>query len=92
MQVSSNLLSKETVPRGQSLYENGIRQQVDTEENIGKIVAIDIGTGEFVLASDHMTALNEMRKKVANPYLYFLRVGYATPTKTGARSHRASAG
>lgn len=88
MQLTSQPSSQDTVQRGQQWYENGIRQQVDTEDNIGKIVAIDVATGEFVLASNHVAALAAMREKVTNPFLYFLRVGYTTPTKVGGALKR----
>lgn len=44
------LLSREEVAkRAKELYENGIRQQVETEENIGKMVIIDIETGKYAV-------------------------------------------
>nr|WP_010480299.1 hypothetical protein [Acaryochloris sp. CCMEE 5410] len=47
MAVRQRRHSKEELARrGQELYESGIRQQVEAE-NEGKIVAIDIETGEF---------------------------------------------
>jgi hypothetical protein len=46
--VQAILLSREEVAkRAKELYENGIRQQVKTAENIGKMVIIDIETGEY---------------------------------------------
>jgi hypothetical protein len=41
---------EELARRGQELYESGIRQQVEAG-NEGKIVAIDIETGEFEVRS-----------------------------------------
>ena len=42
------LLSHEEVARlAKHLYESSIRQQVELEENIGKMVIIDIETGEY---------------------------------------------
>ena len=47
MAVRQRRYSKEELAgRGQELYESGIRQQVEAG-NDGKIVAIDIETGEF---------------------------------------------
>lgn len=41
--MQSILLSREEVARRtKELYENSIRQQVEQEENIGKMVIIDI--------------------------------------------------
>ena len=42
------LLSHEEVAKiAKQLYESSIRQQVELEENIGKMVIIDIETGEY---------------------------------------------
>jgi hypothetical protein len=47
MSVRQRRYSKEELAhRGQQLYESGIRQQVETG-NEGKVVAIDIETGDF---------------------------------------------
>ena len=39
------LSSEEVAKRAKELYDNGIRQQVETAENIGKMIIIDIETG-----------------------------------------------
>jgi hypothetical protein len=42
------LLSREEVAQlAKQLYEAGIRQKVEIEENIGKMVIIDIETGDY---------------------------------------------
>lgn len=42
------LLSREEVARrAKQLYENEIRLKVEVEENIGKMVIIDIETGDY---------------------------------------------
>ncbi|WP_143046452.1 hypothetical protein [Trichormus sp. NMC-1] len=43
------LSSEEVAKRAKELYDNGIRQQVETEENIGKMIIIDIETGEYAI-------------------------------------------
>lgn len=44
------LLSREEVARhAKELYQNSIRQEVEREENIGKMVIIDIETGEYAV-------------------------------------------
>jgi hypothetical protein len=41
------LSHEEVVHRAQLIYESGIRQQVHSEDNIGKMVIIDIETGNY---------------------------------------------
>lgn len=44
------LLSREEVAqRAKLLYEESIQEQVEQEENIGKMVIIDIETGEYAV-------------------------------------------
>jgi uncharacterized surface anchored protein len=47
------LLSREEVARhAKQLYESSIRQKVETEENIGKMIIIDIETGDYEVVED----------------------------------------
>jgi hypothetical protein len=42
------LLSREEVARrAKQIYESEIRQKVEVEENIGKMIIIDIETGDY---------------------------------------------
>jgi hypothetical protein len=75
--VQSILLSREEVARrAKELYKNSIRQQVETEENIGKMVIIDIETGEYAVDKTGIESAHFLRQK--NPYarLFGIRIGY----------------
>jgi hypothetical protein len=75
--VQAILLSREEVGRrAKEIYENSIRQQVYTEENIGKMVIIDTGTGEYAVDEMGIESAYILRKK--NPYarLFGIRIGY----------------
>ncbi|QLE57992.1 hypothetical protein [Nostoc sp. TCL26-01] len=71
------LLSREEVgKRAKKLYEDGIRQQVETDDNIGKMVIIDIETGEYAVDELGIESARALRKK--NPFarLYGICIGY----------------
>jgi hypothetical protein len=53
---------EELAERGQKLYESGIRQQVEAG-NEGKIVAIDIETGDFEVADTIVVAADRLFKR-----------------------------
>jgi hypothetical protein len=75
--VQAILLSREEVGRrARDLYDNGIRQQVETEENIGKMVIIDIETGEYAVDKMGLESARFLRQK--NPFarLHGIRIGY----------------
>jgi hypothetical protein len=75
--VQSILLSREEVARrAREIYKNSIRQQVETEENIGKMVIIDIETGEYAVDKIGIESAHLLRKKNPLARLYGIRIGY----------------
>jgi len=71
------LLSREEVARrAKQLYENGIRQKVEIDENIGKMVIIDIGTGDYEIDKTGLQASRDLSKKHPNARLFGIRIGY----------------
>jgi hypothetical protein len=62
--------------RGQELYDQKIGLLVETEENIGKIIVIDIETGEYEIDSDGLSASHRAMAKHSGAALYGLRIGY----------------
>ncbi|MEO1297593.1 MAG: hypothetical protein AAFW75_17785 [Cyanobacteria bacterium J06636_16] len=78
------LLSREEVARrAKRLYEHEIRQQVETEENIGKMVIIDIGTGDYEVDKTGLQASRDLSKKHPNARLFGIRIGYNVAVSFG---------
>ena len=71
------LLSREEVGRrAREIYENSIRHQVYTEENIGKMVINDIETGEYAVDEMGIESAHLLRRKNPLARLYGIRIGY----------------
>jgi hypothetical protein len=71
------LLSREEVARrAKQLYENGIRQKVEIEENIGKMVIIDIETGDYKVDKNGLCAADYLSDKYPNARLVGFKIGY----------------
>jgi hypothetical protein len=69
--------SAEVVQRGEELYEQGIRTQVETEPNIGKLVSIDIKTGDYEIGTDDsLDAPRRLHAKHPGAAVYTKRIGY----------------
>jgi peptide subunit release factor RF-3 len=78
--------SKEELARhGQELYESGIRQQVEAG-NEGKIVVIDIETGEFEVDDTVMAATDRLFERIPDAQPWTIRIGHRAVYHFGSRS------
>ncbi len=83
------LLSREEVARrAKQLYESSIRQQVEVEENIGKMVIIDIETGDYEVDETGLKASRKLSKKHPNARLFGIRIGYNVAVSFGGVMER----
>ena len=62
--------------RGQELYISKIKQDVETPENIGKEIVIDVETGEYEIDEDGLKASRILMSKHADAAIFGLRIGY----------------
>ncbi len=69
--------------RGRELYER-IRPQVE-EGNLGKVVAIDLGTGAFEVAADTLQASERLLTRCPDAQTWFVRIGYDDLFRIGPR-------
>lgn len=68
--------SKEEHARmGTELYEQKIKPLVEAG-NHGKIVAIDVDTGEYEVGANLHTAGDQLRARIPNSQTWFVRIGY----------------
>ena len=73
----SRLEAGETAQRGKTLYEQSIRAQVETEANIGRLVSIDVETGDYEVGDDDsLDAPLRLHTRHPGASVYTLRIGY----------------
>jgi len=85
------LLSHEEVAKiAEKIYEDRIRQKVESEGNIGKMVIIDIETGDYEIDKNGLNAANRLIKKHPDPRLYGIRIGYNVAASLGGVMERVS--
>ena len=65
----------EVAERGNSLYEQ-IRLMVETAENIGKIVSIDVETGDYEIDADVFKAGRRLQGRHPKALIVEKRIGY----------------
>ena len=66
----SHFNSKEVANRGQELYMQKIRAEVEIMANIGKQIVIDVETGDYEIDSDLVAAVRRLLRKRADAALW----------------------
>ncbi|KYC38646.1 hypothetical protein WA1_36330 [Scytonema hofmannii PCC 7110] len=70
------LSSQEIARRGKELYQRSIRTKVETEENIGKIISINVETGDYEIGDDLVETSLRLRAKQPDAALWGERIGF----------------
>jgi hypothetical protein len=75
--MSHPILSGEEVQRrGEEIYARSLRQRVETADNIGKILVIDVDTGDYEIDDDELAAAHRALAKHPGAPLWTMRIGY----------------
>jgi hypothetical protein len=78
---------EEFAQRGDLIYQNQIRPQVEAG-NHGKIVAIDIETGDFEVANSTMLAVDKLYERKPDAQPWVIRIGHRAVFRFGSRTLR----
>lgn len=68
---------EEIATKASSLYADGIQQQVETPDNIGKMLTIDVETGEYLIDESGVEGMMFLKAKRPTARLFTLRIGYS---------------
>ena len=80
---------EEFAERGDLIYQTQIRPQVEAG-NHGKIVAIDIETGDFEVANSTILAVDKLYERKPDAQAWGIRIGHRAVFRFGSRSLRKS--
>jgi hypothetical protein len=72
----SRLSDEEIDRRAKEWYEQKIRPIVETEENIGKVISIDVETGDYAIADDPLAAGDQVLARHPGAAMFGMRIGY----------------
>ena len=70
--------------RGQALYDQTIRAQVEGE-NRGKFLILDVNTGEYEIDAEDLVASERLLARRADAVLFGVRIGFPTAYRLGGR-------
>jgi hypothetical protein len=74
--------SEEIARRGQTIYDQSIRNLVE-HDNVGKYVVIDIESGKYEIGDDQLATAERILGTRPEAPLYLVRVGYPTAARIG---------
>jgi hypothetical protein len=80
---------EEFAQRGDALYESEVRSQVE-EGNHGKIVAIDLETGDFEVDASEITACDRLEARHPEAQIWIVRIGSRHVRRFGGRTKRSA--
>ncbi|EKQ69921.1 hypothetical protein OsccyDRAFT_1520 [Leptolyngbyaceae cyanobacterium JSC-12] len=78
---------EEFARRGDQIYETQVRSQVE-EGNHGKIVAIDIETGDFEVDQSEIVACDRLEARHPEAQVWIVRIGSRHVRRFGGRTRR----
>jgi hypothetical protein len=67
---------REIAARGKEIYDRVIRTQVETSENIGRIIAIDITTGNYHIDDNLLESSSRLQEQFPNAIVWAERIGF----------------
>lgn len=73
--ATTQITRDEIVQRGEEIYERNIRPLIEAG-NEGRVVAIDVLTGEYEMAADALTSIGQLRARMPGAAIFVLRVGH----------------
>jgi hypothetical protein len=73
---------------GHKIYEERIRSIVEIPENIGKMLTLDVETGDYSIDCNAAQTILALKQKRPLSRLFTLRVGYRTGFSFGGSDER----
>ena len=80
---------EEFARRGDEIYETQVRSKVETG-NHGKIVAIDIETGNFEVDASEIVACDRLEMRHPDAQIWIVRIGSRYVRRFGGRGKRTT--
>jgi hypothetical protein len=80
---------EEFAQRGDALYNSLIRSQVE-EGNHGKIVAIDLETGDFEVDASEIAACDRLEVSHPDAQIWIVRIGSRHVRRFGGRTKKSA--
>jgi hypothetical protein len=84
------LSSEEVAQQAMKLYEAGIRETVEIDNNIGQMAIIDIETGAYYVDANGIESARYLRQQNPNARLFGIQIGYNVAVSFGGVMERTT--
>ncbi len=79
----------ETGDRAQVIYDR-LKPQIETEENIGRLISIDVLTADYEIADSVLDAAALLRERQPEGKIFCMRIGYNAVYAIGGTRRRTA--
>ena len=77
--------AEEAERRAEEIYSRSLREQVETPENVGKVLVIDVETGAYEIDDDEVAASDRLLARHPDAQVWLRRVGSRYVRRFGPR-------
>ena len=74
---------EEFARRGDEIYQSLVKDQFE-RDNYGKIIAIDIETGQWEIDKNEITATSRLEERLGDPQIWIAKIGSRYVRRFGA--------
>ena len=73
--MSLQVVHDRATEEGSRIYYSELRPELEVDGNIGKVLVIDVDTGEYEMDTDGNAAVSRIRARYPDHLLYRMRIG-----------------
>jgi hypothetical protein len=70
------LTGEEIERRGEQLYRDRLREQLETDPNVGKLLSIDVESGDYEIGDDLIATTRRLLMRHPGAAIWTRRIGY----------------
>ena len=85
---TTRLTKTEIADMGDEIYEKSIRRSVETPDNIGMMIMIDVISGDYEIGKLGSLSALALRSRRPDGQLYGKRIGFEVPVVLGGAMRR----
>jgi hypothetical protein len=68
---------EEIAAKAKNMYADGIQQQVEIPDNLGKMLTLDVETGEYFIDESGVEGMMLLKAKRPTARLFTIKIGYS---------------